>query len=313
MTKKLLSFVIPAYNEEECVDLLYDALAALFNQLSAYDCEAIIVENGSHDTTYEKLLAIRARDPRFKILKLARNFMTDGGMTAGLHYASGDAAIMLSADLEDPLATILEFVKKWEEGYQNVYGVIRRRQGTWLRRFNSKMFYAVINKLTGGVIPRYVSDFRLIDRKVIDTVNGMNERTRMLRGIMAWTGFKTCGVVFDRGDRVAGLSKAHTMHVLKVAFRGIVAFSVVPLRLAIVLGLLLTAGSALTIGVMGFKALFLGHVWSDLSIILSFVSFMFGILFILIGILSEYVGMAFEEVKARPNFIVEQAVGFDGN
>jgi len=312
MTKKLLSFVIPAYNEEDCVDKLYEALIQLFAKLSSYDCEAIIVENGSHDRTYEKLLAIHARDPRFKILKLSRNFMTDGGMTAGLNYAKGDAAILMCADLEDPPATVLEFIQKWEEGYLNVYGVIRRRQGTWLRRFNSRMFYMAINRLTGGVIPRAVSDFRLIDRKVINAVNSMNERTRMLRGIVAWTGFKSCGVHFDRGDRVGGRSKAHTMHVLKLAFRGILAFSYVPLRMATILGVLLSVGSFFMIGVLALKFIFFGVPFPGFGSIICLTLLLFGFLFILIGILSEYIGMIFEEVKGRPNFIVEQEIGFNG-
>jgi polyisoprenyl-phosphate glycosyltransferase len=310
MKKKLLSFVIPAYNEEDCVDRLYEALVVLFGRLSAYDCEAVIVENGSHDATYEKLLVIHAKDPRFKVLKLARNFMTDGGMTAGLRYAKGDAVILMCADLEDPPETVLEFVQKWEEGYLNVYGVIRRRQGNWLRRFNSRMFYSVINKLTGGVIPRAVSDFRLIDRKVVDTINRMDERGRMLRGMVAWAGFKSYGVRFDRGDRVGGSSKAHTMHVLKLAFRGIFAFSQVPLRLATILGVLLSAGSFIAIGVLALKFIFFGVPFPGFGSIICLNLLLFGFLFILIGILSEYVGMIFEEVKGRPNFIVEEEIGF---
>lgn len=310
MTRKLLSFVIPAYNEEECVDKLYEALAQLFDKLSSYDCEAVIVENGSHDRTYAKLLAVHAKDSRFKILKLARNFMTDGGMTAGLRYAKGDAAILMCADLEDPPETVLQFVQKWEEGYLNVYGIIDRRQGDWLRRFNSRMFYTVINRLTGGIIPRAVSDFRLIDRKVIDVVNQMDERTRMLRGIVAWTGFKSYGVHFNRGDRVAGRSKAHTMHVLKLAMRGILAFSYVPLRMATILGVLLSVGSFVTIGILTLKFIFFGVPFPGFGSIICLNLLLFGFLFILIGILSEYVGMIFEEVKARPNYIVEEEVGF---
>lgn len=310
MPQKLLSFIIPAYNEEDCVDQLYVALYDLFTKLPAYDCEAIIVENGSRDTTYQKLRAIHARDPRFKIIKLARNFMTDGGMTAGLRYAKGDAAVLMCADLEDPPEVVLEFIKKWEEGYLNVYGVIVRRQGNWLRRFNSKLFYLLINKLTGGVIPRAVSDFRLIDRKVIDAVNQMNERTRMLRGIIAWSGFKSCGIKFNRGDRVGGSSKAHTIHVLKLALRGILAFSLVPLRMATILGVLLSFGSFVTIGILTLKFIFFGVPFPGFGSIICLTLLLFGFLFIILGIMSEYVGMIFEEVKARPNFIVVEEVGF---
>jgi dolichol-phosphate mannosyltransferase len=310
MTRKLLSFVIPAYNEEDCVDVLHTALTSLFDKLSLrYDCEAIIVENGSHDRTYEKLLAVHKRDPRFKILKLARNFMTDGGMTAGLHYAKGDAAILMCADLEDPPQVVLEFVKKWEEGYHNVYGIIRRRQGTWLRRMNSKLYYWLVNKLTDNLIPRDVSDFRLMDRKLYKVVNVMQERTRMLRGIVAWAGFKSCGITFDRGDRPGGTSKANTMHVLKLAIRGIAAFSYVPLRGASFLGVLLSAGSFIGIVILTIQYIFWGFPFRGYASTLCLILLLFGFEFIILGIMSEYIGMIFTEVKARPNFIVEEEIG----
>lgn len=310
--KKLLSFVIPAYNEEGCVDLLHAELEKLATQIAPkYDCEFVIVENGSWDTTFEKLKAIRARDPRVKILKLSRNFMTDGGVTSGLAYAKGDAAIIMCADLEDPPATVLEFIQKWEEGYQNVYGIINRRQGNWLRKFNSKIFYLVVNKLTGNLIPRAVSDFRLIDRKVINAVNQLQERTRMWRGLVAWTGFKSTGVLFNRGNRPAGESKASTALVLKLAFRGVFGFSVVPLRLAMIAGGVLSFVSFAALVILTLKVLLFGVPFDGFGTLICGVFLMFGFVFIILGIMSEYIGMIFEEVKARPNFIVEEAIGFD--
>jgi len=310
LTQKLISFVIPAYNEEECVDALHTALARLFDSLAPkYNCEAIIVENGSHDTTYEKLLAIHQRDPRFCVVKLSRNFGADGGITAGLHYARGDAAVLMCADLEDPPEVVPEFIAKWEEGYQNVYGIIKRRQGTWLRKINSKMFYWVINKMTGNLIPRAVSDFRLIDRKVYQAVNRMSERTRMLRGIVAWTGFKSCGVPFNRGNRTAGESKANTAVVLKLALRGIMAFSYIPLRFATILGVVLSVGSFMAIIVLALKFIFFGVPFPGFGSIVCLLLLLFGFLFIILGIMSEYIGMIFEECKGRPNFIVEETLG----
>ncbi len=310
MTKKLLSFVIPAYNEEECVDALHTALDKLSQQISErYECEFVIVENGSRDSTYAKLLALRARDGRLKIIKLARNFMADGGITAGLHYAKGDATVIMCADLEDPPETVLEFLKKWEEGYQNVYGIINRRQGSLLRKFNSKIFYLVLNKLTGNLIPRAVSDFRLIDKKVVQAVNRMDERTRMFRGLVAWTGFKSCGIVFNRGNRAAGESKASTALVLKLALRGIFAFSVVPLRIATILGVLLSVASFAALIVLMLKVLFFGVPFDGFGTLICSIFLLFGFLFIILGIMSEYIGMIFEEVKGRPNFIVEETVG----
>lgn len=313
MSKKLLSFVIPAYNEEECVDALHAALDKLSQQIAHwYEAEFIIVENGSFDATYEKLQAIRARDPRVKIVKLSRNFMADGGITAGLSYAKGDAAIIMCADLEDPPEVVLEFLKKWEEGYQNVYGIINRRQGNWLRKINSRLFYLVINKMTGGVIPRAVSDFRLIDKKVYQAVNRMNERTRMWRGIVAWTGFKSIGVRFNRGNRAAGESKANTMLVLKLALRGIFAFSVIPLRFATILGVVLSAVSFAALVYQVVKVMMFGVPFDGFGTLMGATFLMFGFVFVILGIMSEYIGMIFEEVKGRPNFIVEETVGIDG-
>ena len=309
--KKLISIVIPAYNEEDCVDKLAEALKCIFNKLSAYDCEAIIIENGSVDATYEKLINIHKTDSRFKILKLARNFGTDGGMTAGMHYAKGDAVILMCADLEDPPELALEFVKKWEEGYHNIYGIVKRRQGNWVRRMNSHIFYWLIDKMTGHLVPRYVSDYRLIDRKLYQTLNSMEERTRMLRGMVAWTGFKSFGIKYDRGTRAGGSSKAYTMHVIRLAIRGILSFSYIPLRFATFLGALISAGSFLAIFVLTFKFIFFGVPFDGFGSIICLMLLLFGFLFIILGVIGEYIAMIFEEVKGRPNFIVEEELGFN--
>lgn len=312
MSKKLISFVIPAYNEEACVDALAAALTDLFARLSHYDCEAIIVENGSHDKTYEKLLAVRAQDERFKILKLARNFTGEGGISAGLQYAKGDAVVIMYADLEDPPEVVLEFVKKWEEGYENVYGVVRKRHGSWLRQQNSKMFYWVLENLTGGIIPRYVADYRLIDRKLCDVVNDMPERNRFLRGLFAWAGFKSTGVPFDRKDREAGESKASTLVVLRLALRGILAFSHFPLHLAGILGSLLCLLSFCGIVYFAVRIIVFGLLPFDgYGTLICMILFLFGFLFILLGILSEYIAMIFEEVKQRPIYIVSEKIGLE--
>lgn len=310
MPRKLISFVIPAYNEEECVDKLYEALVALFKEIPQYDFEVIIVENGSEDSTYGKLLAVHAKDARFKILKLARNFRTDGGMTAGLHYAKGDAVILMCADLEDPPHVVHQFIKKWEEGYMNVYGIVRKRQGNWLRRMNSHIFYWLIGKMTRNLIPRYVSDYRLIDKKVYTTINKMDERTRMLRGMVAWTGYKSYGITYDREQRAGGTSKAYTLHVLQLAIRGILAFSVIPLRGATLIGGLLSIVSFFAMCLLTIKFLFFGTPFPGFGTIICLMLLLFGFLFLILGVMSEYIGMIFDEVKGRPNFIVEEAVGF---
>lgn len=310
MKRKLLSFIIPAYNEEACVEPLFARLSEVFSTFSAhYDCEAIIVENGSGDATYEKLQDIHKRDNRFKILKLARNTGTDGGMSAGLRYAKGDAVILLCADLEDPPELALEFVKKWEEGYHNVYGITKKRPNGWLRSTNSRAFYWLINKLTNNLIPPNASDFRLMDRKLYSVINQMKEHNRFLRGMVAWSGFKSVGIPYSRAARAGGESKAHTLVVLQFALRSIFSFSYVPLRSATILGTLLSVLSFVAIAILAIKFLLFGVPFPGFGSIICLILLLFGFLFIVLGIISEYIGMIFEEVKARPLFVVEEEIG----
>ena len=202
MSKKLISLIIPAYNEEDCVDELFNRLDAVFATEPQYDFEVVIVENGSIDSTWVKLQAIAEKDSRFKILKLSRNFRMDGGLTAGLDFIKGDACVLMTADLQDPPELIPQFLRYWEQGYENIFGVITKREGTGpIRTMNSKLFYWLAGKLTDGRIPRNASDFRLVDRKVYEAVKSMTERNRFVRGLFAWAGFNSIGVPMERPVR----------------------------------------------------------------------------------------------------------------
>ncbi|OAI04618.1 glycosyl transferase [Methylomonas methanica] len=312
MNRKLISVVIPAYNEQDNVDELAKQLTAVFAENSAYDFEAIIVENGSQDNTYDKLCAVHQKDPRFKIVQLARNFRMDGGITAGLNYASGDAAVIMTADLQDPPHLITQFIKKWEEGYENVYGIVTKRNGTNLiRRMNSQLFYWVANGLTNGMVPRNVSDFRLIDRKVYETINSIHERNRFIRGLFAWVGYKSIGVEHERAERFAGVSGAHTFKVIELALKGILAHSYLPLKLITIMGVTISILSFVLLAWTMIKAILWGVPFAGYGTIMTVMLLMFGILFTMLGVVSEYVGLIYEEVKNRPNFIVRETVGFD--
>ncbi len=305
--KKLISIIIPAYNEEDCVDELATRLKALFVTESQYDFEAIIVENGSIDSTWEKLQKIANADSRFKILKLSRNFRMDGGLTAGLDYIKGDACVLMTADLQDPPELISEFLRKWEAGWENIYGVVTKRGGTGpIRTFNSKMFYYVADKLTDGRIPKNASDFRLVDKKVYLAIKGMTERNRFVRGLFAWAGFKSIGIPMDRPPRFGGVSNAHTFKVIDLAFKGIFAHSYKPLRLITVFGIVLSASSFLAIIPLGVIWITSGVPFAGFGTIVSLFLFVLGILSLMIGILSEYIGLVYEEVKARPNYLVSE-------
>jgi dolichol-phosphate mannosyltransferase len=307
MSKKLISLIIPAYNEEDCVDELFNRLDGVFATEPQYDFEVVIVENGSIDSTWVKLQAIAQKDSRFKILKLSRNFRMDGGLTAGLDFIKGDACVLMTADLQDPPELIPQFLRYWEQGYENIFGVITKREGTGpIRTMNSKLFYWLAGKLTDGRIPRNASDFRLVDRKVYEAVKGMTERNRFVRGLFAWAGFNSIGVPMERPPRFGGVSNAHTLKVLDLAFKGIFAHSYKPLRLITVFGFILSGISFISIIPLFFLWLFVGVPFAGFGTLVGLFLLVFGIVSLMLGILSEYVGLIYEEVKARPNYVVSE-------
>lgn len=311
MGKKLVSLIIPAYNEEECVDELFSRLKKVFNLEQQYDFEVIIIENGSIDSTWIKLQNIAEQDSRFKVLKLSRNFRMDGGLTAGLDYIKGDACVLMTADLQDPPELIPEFLRYWEQGYENIYGVVTRRVGTGpIRTMNSKLFYWFAGKLTDGRIPRNASDFRLVDKKVYIAVKDMTERNRFVRGLFAWAGFASIGVPMERPPRFGGVSNAPTFKVLDLAFKGIFAHSYKPLRLITIFGVVLSLLSFLSIFPLIFFWLFIGVPFAGFGSLVSLFLLLFGVLFLMLGIVSEYIGLIYEEVKLRPNYIVSEFLNF---
>lgn len=310
--RKLISIVIPAYNERDNIQPLAARLQNVFAKNANYDFEVIVVENGSQDDSFEKLLAVHEQDNRFKVLQLARNFRMDGGLTAGMHYANGDALVIMTADLQDPPELISDFIHKWEEGYENVYGIVTKRVGTnWLRRLNSHLFYSIANFITDGMIPKNVSDFRLVDRKVYKTINTLEERNRFVRGLFAWVGYKSTGIHHERAPRVAGVSGAHTFKVISLALKGIFAHTFVPLKLILVMGLTMSALSFVSLIALVFRAVIYGTPFPGFGTIVAVLLLMFGVLFTVLGVIAEYIGLIYEEVKQRPNFIVKTKIGLN--
>lgn len=310
--RKRISVIMPAYNEEECVEALYNRLGSVCDALIGYEFEYILVDNGSTDNTYAIAATIHRRDPRLKVLKLTRNFLPEGGIAAGLSIASGDAAIIMSADLEDPPELIPEFIAKWEQGYENVYGVIEKRSTSAVRSFNSSLFYKLLHRMTGGMIPKDVADFRLIDRRLVDMLNRMPERNRFFRGLAAWSGYKSLGIPFERGLRHGGESKASTRVVLNLAARGLCSFSVTPLRLPFLLGGLLSVPSFIALVYILCSVMISGwHPMSGFGIIVYMNLFLFGVLFMVLGVMGEYIGQISSEVKGRPLFMVDSHLGLD--
>jgi glycosyltransferase involved in cell wall biosynthesis len=308
MSKKI-SIVIPAYNEEACVQELYERLKKVFEIEKTYNFETFIVENGSHDETWKKLEKIAKEDQRFKIIKLSRNFRMDGGLTAGLDFVRGDACVLMTADLQDPPEMISVFLRKWEEGWENVYGVVQKRQGTSLiRKINSQIFYFFAKVLTDGRLPRNASDFRLVDKKVYLSVKTMSERNRFVRGLFAWAGFKSIGVPMVRDERFGGVSNAPTWKVVDLAVKGIFAHSHKPLRLITILGVIIFLLSSTTFVILAVKWIVSGVPYPGYGTLVSAILVILGVLGIMLGIISEYIGLIYEEVKQRPNYIVSDTI-----
>jgi len=308
---KLISVVTPLYNESANVNELHRRLSVVFAQLGdRYDFEVIAVENGSADDTYERLLAVRAKDPRWKIVHLSRNWHMEGGMTAGLAHARGDAAVIMAADLQDPPELIPFFVEKWEAGYENVYQVINRRPDeSRFRRIAAAAFYRIINKLSETPVPRNASDFRLVDRRAYEAFNALGERNRMVRAMWGFIGFRSCGIDSERAPRFGGASNFRLLTVAGFAVRAILSYSYMPLKIIPFFGV----GCALLSFVLlcGFvvRTVTYGVPFDGFGTIVALVLMLFGFLFFFLGLLSEYVGMIYTESRRRPTYIVRERHG----
>lgn len=309
--KRLISIVIPAYNEEDVLDELKRRLQDVMKINEGYNFEVIIVENGSWDSSFEKLTRMNLDDPRFKVVQLSRNFGPDGGITAGLSYAKGDAAVIMNADLQDPPEMIPRFIEKWEEGYEIVYGIIQKRKGvSQTRNILSIIAYKIINKLSDKTIPENAGDFRLVDNRVYHVINEMKEQNKYLRGLIAWTGFKQIGIPYERPPRYAGNSKAGFSTAMDVAMNGIFSFSYFPLKIATIMGFSLSVISfILILAEIGLFFVYGREVPGYTSTIL-IILFLFGMLFLLLGIVGIYMGRIYDEVKQRPNYIIKKEIGF---
>jgi dolichol-phosphate mannosyltransferase len=220
----------------------------------------------------------------------------------------------MTADLQDPPELISEFIKKWEEGYENVYMVVTKRTGTGpIRTFNSKAFYWLAGKLTDDRIPKNASDFRLVDRKVYEAVRGMEERNRFIRGLFAWVGFKSIGIEAERPERFGGVSNAHSLKVIDLAFKGIFSHSYIPLKLITLCGILLSGVSIFSLVAFALSWVFIGVPFAGFGTIISLVLLVFGFLTFMLGLIAEYIGLIYEEVKQRPNYVVSTEIGFGTN
>lgn len=310
-SEKLLSVVIPVYNEEEVLPIMR---ARLDEVLSKVDMrvEIVLVDDGSRDRTAEVLRKLADEDPRYRAVLLSRNYGHQVALSAGIDHAAGDAVVVLDADLQDPPELIPEMLARWRDGYHVVYGKRTSRAGeSFMKRLTASVFYRLIRSLSGVEIPADVGDFRLMDRKVVEALKRMPERFRFVRGMVAWAGFRQCPIEFERPQRAAGETKYPWRRMMAFAVDAIFSFSVVPLRLATIVGLLVLTAA---IGIIAYT-LYLRFVVE--SVIPGFSAMYIAILslgglnLVLTGVLGEYIGRVYVEVKGRPLYVVQELVSSD--
>lgn len=307
--KKLISVVMPARNEEGNVLRAHDELAAAFSELPEYDYEVIVVDNASTDGTGDRVRELCARDARWKYVRFSRDFGAETSISMGMRLASGDAAINLFSDLQDPPERIPDFVRKWEEGFDVVCGIIEDRQDQHkMRGWAARLAYRLICLCSDIHIPESAGDFRLVDRKVIDAFNRLNERERYVRGLMHWVGFKQTSLTYNRRARQWGRSKAPFWWCFQFALNAITSFSTKPLKMFTVFGFCVVCGSVLLSAyylATRFLPFFYDAPPRGIPTILVLLLWNLGIMSLGIGILGEYIGHIHSETKKRPLFLVE--------
>jgi dolichol-phosphate mannosyltransferase len=307
----LLSIGVPCYNEEAVLWELHSRLIAVLEQLEDTRFEIIYSDDGSHDQTPDILRQLQANDSRVRVITLSRNFGHQIAVTAGLEHARGDAVVIIDADLQDPPEVIPEMIERWRDGYEVVYGLRAGRAGeTTFKLWTAKAFYRLINRLSEIEIPVDVGDFRLLDRKVVDALLAMPERDRFLRGMVSWIGFKQVAVIYDRAPRHAGQTKYPLVKMLRFALDSVISFSFVPLRLSIWVGFGAIAASFAGIVYALVIRLYTTDWVRGWASIFTAVLFLGGIQLITLGILGEYVGRIYGEVKSRPLYFVRERLGF---
>lgn len=308
---QLLSIIVPCYNEEEVIEETYRRITKMYPKLGM-DAELIFVNDGSKDKTMQKLTEFARLSPSTKVLSFSRNFGHQRAITAGMDYASGDAVIVIDADLQDPVEVILEMVSKWREGYEVVYGKrIERKGESAFKKASAKAFYRLLGRLSEAPIPTDVGDFRLIDRKVCDTLKRMPERSRYVRGLVAWLGYKTAFVEYVREPRFAGKTKYPLAKMIKLASDGVISFSYKPLKIASFSGVLVSIISFVYLLYVLYQGLFTDNTISGWTSTMTVLLFMCGIILSVLGIIGEYIARIYEEVKARPIYVIDRSIGFD--
>ena len=309
---KKISVIVPMYYEEKVAEECYKRLTACLQKLTDYTYEIIIIDDGSKDKTLEILENIASKDDKVKVISFSRNFGHQAAVTAGLKHVSGDAIIIIDADLQDPPELIPQMIQLWEQGNEIIYAKRKKRKGeSPFKLLSAKLFYQILNALSDTEIPKDTGDFRLVDKKVVDTINNMPEHNKFLRGLFSWVGYKQIPFEYEREERFAGKTKYPLRKMLKLASDGIISFSTKPLKLVGLLGFISIVISILIL-IYALLSYFLklnqlSAGWTSLMVAITFFA---GVQLLSIWIMSEYIGRIYDETKQRPQFIINKKINF---
>ena len=310
---KKISIVIPVYNEEKVIEISYNKIKSILENMEQYDYEIIFVNDGSKDNTFYILENITNENNKVKAISFSRNFGQEAALTAGLKYVTGDAVVIIDADLQDPPELIPEMLKLWEQGNEVIYGKRKRRKGeSAFKLLTAKMFYKTLNALSDVEIPKDTGDFRLVDRKVVDVINSMPEHNKFLRGLFSWVGFKQYSYEYKRNERAAGKTKYPFKKMWKLATDGIVSFSTKPLKIVGGIGILTIILSIciLIYSLISF-ALKLNNLTPGWTSIMVAITLFSGVQLLSIYIMSGYISRIYDETRKRPEYIIDKKINID--
>ena len=304
---KKISVLIPCYNEEQSLPMLYPELVKLMDSQSAYEWEVLFVNDGSLDGTLDLLRQYRNQDQRINYVSLTRNFGKEAAMLAGFDYVTGDCMVIIDADLQDPPELIPEMIKWWEQGYEDVYARRKSRgRESWLRKRLSMMFYRMLQQSSRFEVLKNVGDFRLLDRRCVNALKRMRESERYTKGMFSWIGFKKKEIEFDRGNRQAGKSSWSYRQLFSLAIDGITSFSSLPLRISTIAGFFVSMLAFIYMMVVFIRALIWGNPVQGYPSLLVIMLFLGGIQLLSLGIIGEYIGRIYNETKNRPDYLVDE-------
>lgn len=303
---KKISLLIPAYNEQEVLGYLYERLAQLADKESKYDFEFLFVNDGSRDNTLDIIKDFANIDTRVSYVNLSRNFGKEVAMMAGLDHVTGDATVIIDADLQDPPELIPQMIQLWQEGYDDVYAKRTSRDGeSWLKKISSKTYYKLLQKISPIPIQQDTGDFRLLDRRAVEALRQLRESERYTKGMFSWIGFNKKEITYHRDPRKAGTTKWNYLKLINLAVDGITSFTTAPLRISTVLGFIISLVAFVYIIIIIIQTIFGTHL-SGYPSMMAAILFLGGVQLVSLGVIGEYIGRIFNETKNRPLYLVEE-------